>query len=298
MSTTYASVVSTLLGVSCCLLVDGASSSSNLFLVHFAGPRSPPSGPATDVWARSRSFFDVSFSSDQVSLSRFFRAFRSTSSSRSFFLLGFSLANAFTAFSAALAALRSFFNLLRSLRSSLVPALSTDFRPLPLPGSPLTSSRSPTCSGIGVDTDEGSKGTGADCGSSSGPNTAPLKNFEYRPRFAASLLAVARSDRLRPEAEVPTSVLAFGVVLPDVEAGVPEMGRRLEMMPVVVRWRGTESGSVREEGSWGGTRVEQNGKGKGDWHEKQGTLVSSTSSSSLDTFILIAFDAAANKLRG
>jgi len=83
-------------------------------------------------------------------------------------------------------------------------------------------------------------------GSSSGPNTGPLKNLAYRPRFAASRLAVARSDR-RPA----SMVVALGVVLPDVvvEVGVPEMGRRLERMPVVVRRRsrGSDLGSV---GSW------------------------------------------------
>lgn len=45
---------------------------------------------------------------------------------------------------------------------------------------------------------------------------------------------------------VPVSGIRFGVALPEVEAGVPVMGRRLEMMPVVVRRRG----SVHEEGSW------------------------------------------------
>lgn len=104
--------------------------------------------------------------------------------------------------------------------------------------------------------DEGTEGDVVSTrGSSSGPNTGPLKNLEYRPCFAASLLAVARSDR---RLVAPASTLGFGVVLPDVEAGVPEMGRRLEMMPVVVRWRGTDPGSCESNMSRTNARGDEN----------------------------------------
>lgn len=71
----------------------------------------------------------------------------------------------------------------------------------------------------------------------------------------------------------------FGVVLPDVVVGVPdsEAGRRLERMPVVVRWRGSEEGGS----------------------PSRGTLDSSSSSvslSSLDSLIVIALEAMVNKL--
>lgn len=155
-----------------------------------------------------------------------------------FFSLAFSVANVFSAFLAALAALHSFFNLLRTLRSSFDSALSFDFRFLSFLVSPVTLSCSPY-SYTGVeqrheDSGEGGATPDAVFGSSSGPNTGPLKNREYRPRLAASLLAVARSDRA---ALVPV----LGVADPDVEAeaGVPEIGRRLEMMPVSVRRRAT-----------------------------------------------------------
>ena len=105
--------------------------------------------------------------------------------------------------------------------------------------------------------DEDSEDEGAkwESGASSGPSTGPLKNRAYRPRFAASRLAVARSDG-RPAAPRLGASLGtgFGVVLPDVEAGVPEMGRRLERMPVVVRRGGRDPGSETvREGSWART---------------------------------------------
>jgi hypothetical protein len=70
--------------------------------------------------------------------------------------------------------------------------------------------------------------------------------------------------------------LGLGVVLPDVVVGVPEAGRRLERMPVVVRWRGSEEGGS----------------------PSRGTLDSSSSSvsSSLDSLIVIALEAMVNKL--
>ena len=242
----------------------GASSPSKFFPVLFTGSRS---SPAKDFRACFRTLFG---SEDE----RFSSSFRSTTSSRFFFSLAFSLANAFSAFLAALAALRSFFHLLRSLRSSFVSALSSDFRFLLFLVSPGTLSCSPTCSCTGVeerDEDEEDDGGTSDValtrGSSSGPNTGPLKNLEYRPRFAASLLAVARSERRSAATASVSGTL--------VSAGVPEMGRRLEMMPVVVRRRG----SVREEGSW------------------RASVSSVSSSSSLDILIVIVFDAAVNKLR-
>lgn len=226
-------------GVSCCPLFVDANCSSNVFRVLFTCSRSSLADPVTDLRFRLRTLMDVPFASDRVS-SRRFQAFRC------FFSLTWSPVNAFSALLAALAALRSFFTLLRSLRSSFVSVLSSDFRFLLLFVSPTVSS---TCSGTGVDVaeDDGTEWDGL--GLSSGPNTGPLKNRAYRPRFAASLLAVARSDR-----RAVASTWRLGVVLPEVEAGVPETGRRLEMMPVVVRRRGADVGST-SEGSWGNVEL-------------------------------------------
>lgn len=66
----------------------------------------------------------------------------------------------------------------------------------------------------------------------SGPRTGPRKNREYSPCLAAFRLAAAM--RVRPVAS------DCGVVDPDA-AGVPSLGRLLERIPVVVRFKVTVS---------------------------------------------------------
>lgn len=61
----------------------------------------------------------------------------------------------------------------------------------------------------------------------------------------------------------------------------------------MVRRRGTDAGSMREVGSCGTALAERTNEGQGGGVH----TVSSASSSSLDTLIVIALDAAANRLR-